>query len=79
MYYWTLLNKSDNELVKKAFEVQKNHFEQVKSDMNLLDLAMTEQDIKEMNKEKFKTLVKKKLKATHFLFKFRENHSKHNI
>ena len=39
---------------------------------------MTEQSIKDMKKETFKTLLKKKLKekATEFLFTYREKHSK---
>ena len=47
-----------------------NWIEQIKSDMNSLDIAMTEQSIKDMKKETFKTLLKKKLKekATDFLF-----------
>ena len=84
MYYWTLINKSDDELVKKVFEIQKEHHVkddwilQVKDDLQSLDIDLSEDDIKVMNKENFKNCVKKKLKekATAFLMKYRDKHSK---
>ena len=84
MYYWTILNKPDTELVKKVFEVQKQHSvqddwtRQVEEDKKTLDIELSEEKIKDMKKEAFKTLVKGKLqeKATEFLFSCSEKHSK---
>ena len=84
MYYWTLLNKSENELVKKVFDIQKEHsvkedwIEQIKDDLNSLDIEMKEEEIKVMKKETFKNIVKKKLKekALDFLLTKKAKHSK---
>ena len=84
MYYWTLLNKSEDELVKKFFDIQKEHsvkddwIEQIQNDLNSLDIDLNEQEIKVMKKEVFKSALKKKLqeKATVFLMNYREKHSK---
>ena len=84
MYYWTLLNKSENELVKKVFDIQKEHsvkddwIEQIKDDLKSLEIELTEQEIKDMGKEPFKNIVKKKLKdkAADFLFSYKAKHSK---
>ena len=84
MYYWTLLNKSDDELVKKFFNVQKEHsvnddwIEQIKDDITSLGINLNEQEVKVMKKTKFKNGLKKKLKenATSFLYKYKEKHTK---
>ena len=67
LYYWTILNKSDNELVKQVFKTQqlspvKNDWcEAVKLDMKFLDIDIMENDIIGMKKSKFKSLIKRKL------------------
>ena len=70
------MNKSNDELVKKFFNVQ-NQFSskndwiiQVKNDIDSLKLEKNENDIKHMKKYKFKKLVKKKLTESenNFLF-----------
>ena len=86
MYYWTLLNKSSNELVKKFFEVQKQFASnndwilQITEDKKALDIDLSEQSIQSMKKHKFKKYIKEKLhaKATQFLFKNKSKHSKSN-
>ena len=84
MYYWTLLNKSPNELVKNVFDVQKEHsvqddwIEQIEQDLNSLEINLNEEEIKVMKKETFKNGLKKKLreKATNFLMNLKAKHSK---
>ena len=84
LYYWTLLNKNDNELVKKVFDIQKQHSvqddftQQILEDKNYLGIELLEQDIKAMKKDLFKKYVKEKLesKANEFLMNLKENHSK---
>ena len=84
MYYWTLLNKSDDELVKKFFDVQKQFSDsddwirQVEDDKKSLGIDLSEDAIRLMKKDKFEKMVKEKLyeKAREFLFKIKEGHSK---
>ena len=86
MYYWTLLNKSNDELVKKVFDTQ-NQFRskddwifQVEEDMKYLNFDLSENAIKSMPKQAFKKILyeKLRLKATEFLYNYRdkENRSK---
>ena len=84
MYLWTLLNKNEEELVKKVFNIQKeypieNDWKiQVDEDLELLGITLSEGSIKAMKKEKFKKLVKEKLeeKAAEYLAGQRDKHSK---
>ena len=84
LYYWTLLNKNDNELVNKVFDIQKQHSvqddftQQILEDKNYLGIERLEQDITAMKKDLFKKYVKEKLesKANEFLMNLKENHSK---
>ena len=86
MYFWTLLNKSNNELVKKVFATQKQFPSKndwiltVKEDLQMLDLDLSEETIMKMKKQTFKKIIKQKLKekSTEFLFnlKLKENRSK---
>ena len=83
IYYWTILNKPNNELVKRVFLVQSEHsskddwYLQIQEDINI---KLTENEIKSMKKEAFKKFVKQKLKikATEFLlnYKAKENRTK---
>ena len=84
MYYWTLLNKPDDELVKKVFEIQKKFknsddwIMQIEKDKDELNIDISEDSIKKMKKGKFKKYLKEKLrkKAVQFLMKKKEGHSK---
>ena len=84
LYYWTLLNKPSEELVKRFFEIQKDFSTtddwilQIEEDKRDLEINISEQSIQIMKKEAFKKLVKQKLneKAFEFLFKTKEGHSK---
>ena len=84
LYYWTILNKSDNELVKQVFKTQqlspvKNDWcEAVKLDMKFLDIDIMENDIIGMKKSKFKSLIKRKIReaGAEFLIDLKNSHSK---
>ena len=86
MYYWTLLNKGNNELVKRFFSTQKEFSSkddwilQVEEDKKSLDINLSDTSMKTMKKQAFKKLIKGKLnkKATEFLIKCKtkENRSK---
>ena len=64
MYYWTLLNKPNHELVKKFFNVQtqftsKNDWIlQIQNDIKILNIEKTDDEIKRMKKHSFKKLIK---------------------
>ena len=84
VYYWTLLNKPEEELVKKLFNTQKKFpvrgdwIEQVESDLHQLGIKLSEPQIKSMKVDKFKKLVKEKLEvqAFNFLEDLKGRHSK---
>ena len=84
MYYWTLLNKDDSELAKKVLFTQqslscKNDWVlQLKTDLNDCRITLSEEEIKCMKKEKFKSIVKKQVKtlAQEYLLGLRSKHSK---
>ena len=79
VYYWTVLNKSEVELVTKVFNVQKKcpvrgaWIKQIK-----LDLQQLEEEIKSMKIYAYKKVIKEKLhnNAFDFLEILKENHSK---
>ena len=84
MYYWTILQKEDNELVRKVFETQrllsnKNDWVlQLKSDLEECNITLPEKEIKSMKKETFKNIVKKQIKmlSMNYLINLRSKHSK---
>ena len=84
MYYWNLLQKDETELVKKVFLTQrslatKNDWvTQLESDLKECEITLSEEEIKSMKKDTFKTLVKKQIKnaAKEYLIKLRNKHSK---
>ena len=84
MYYWTLLNKSDTELAKQVFKIQKKFpvkddwVTQVKLDLDELGIQLAEEKIKEMKYEAFKKMVKTKLEENFFnyLLSLKSNHTK---
>ena len=59
MYYWSLLNKSDNELVKNVFKTQKQFpirddwILEVQENLKFCDIELSEDQIKNMKKNKF--------------------------
>ena len=81
-YYWTILNKSDNELVEQVLKTQqlspvKNDWcEAVKLDMQFLDIDIIENDIIGMKKSKFKSLIKRKIREAglQFLSNLQDSH-----
>jgi len=86
MYFWNILNKPEDELVKKVFLTQmkfpsKNDWIlQIEEDIKSLDINLSHGSIKSMKKLAFKKLLKKKMleKSTEFIFtmKNKENRSK---
>ena len=86
MYYWTILNKDKNELVKKVFNIQSQFptkddwIIQIENDKKYLDINLNEDTIKRMKKKSFKKILKEKLKkkASEYLYNYRdkENRSK---
>ena len=84
MYYWTLLNKSDDELAKQVFNIQ-NKFSvkddwvnQVKLDLNELEIQITEEKIKGMKYEEYKKIIRTKLdeKFLDYLLLLKASHTK---
>jgi hypothetical protein len=84
MYYWTILQKDETEVVKKVLKCQtllpskNNWILQLQNDLEECGIDLSEENIKNMKKEKFKNLVIKKIKslATEYLVKLRGKHSK---
>ena len=67
MYYWSILRKSNEELVKQFFDVQKDFASkndwvlQVENDLKTLNIEKTEKEIQKMTKYSFKKLIKNNL------------------
>ena len=84
MYYWTILHKSDGELVRQVLETQqlspvKNDWcLQVIEDLKLCDIKLSESEIEQRKKSKFKNLVSKQVRelARQYLIKLKKKHSK---
>ena len=63
MYLHNILSKSESELIRKVYEVQKSlrtkndWYELVLEDKNKLGLSLTDNEISTMSKAKFKTIV----------------------
>ena len=60
MYYWCLLNKSDDELAKKFYYIQKEYPSKddwaldIQENLEFCEIDLTEDEIKNMKKEVFK-------------------------
>ena len=75
LFYWSILSKPKDELVKQVLQAQecapvKNDWcITVKEDLHFLGIDLTEKDITNMKKSKFKSIVSKKIReaATNFL------------
>ena len=84
MFFWNILQKSKDELVRKVYDCQKmfptkNDFvEQVHSDLALCDIKFNEKEIGNMKKVHFKNIVNEKLKvvSSQYLIKLKNLHSK---
>ena len=84
MFLWTILEKSDTELVKQVYNAQKlqpvknDWYLQIQQDLKDLNINLSEDDIKSLKRERFKTLVKKSVREQGeiYLSKLRMNHSK---
>ena len=84
MYYWSLLNKADNELAKQVFQIQKQFPRKddwildVYENLEFCEISLSEDEIKRLSKARFKKLVKKqiKIKAEEYLRNLQEDHSK---
>ena len=84
MFYWTLLSKSENELVRKVYDAQKlaplknDWVLQIKDDLESCNINLTEAEISKMKRNKFKCIVKEKVReqARNFLVKLKSTHSK---
>ena len=70
MFYWHLLNKDQEELLYKFLAAQqlstsKNDWiQQVRKDMNEINLELNDEKIKNMSKNMFKNIVKRKKECT---------------
>ena len=84
MYLHSILQKDSQELVKKVYEVQKkcvtpgDFIELVNEDKKLINLGMSEEEIKSTKKQKFKNIIKTKIRNAAYksLKMLKENHSK---
>ena len=72
MYLQTILKRSDRELTKKMYLVQKSDpkkgdfYDLVKKDIEMVKLDLNEEDIETMSKKKLKEIVKTKVKEAAF-------------
>ena len=84
LFYWTILNKQDSELVKQVYNIQK--IQPVKKDWCLtvaedlrnLNIELSEVEITKIKKIKFKSIVKENVRAVarNFLSDLKGKHSK---
>ena len=74
LYLHTILQKNPSEMIPQIYEAQKEKPEPgdfvnlVKNDFELIGLKMSEQEIKQTNKQKFKKTVKNKVSEAAFNF-----------
>ena len=84
MYLWTLLQKSEKELARNVFETQKlfpvknDWVLQIKEDLSICNIELTEVEIGCMKKEKFSKIVKSSIRqlSDDYLLKLIGKHSK---
>lgn len=84
MYYHTILQKTDEELVKcvfltqQKFSVKNDWINTLRDDLNQCGILQSESEIKQMKKGKFKKLVKDKIRqlSNEYLVSLQESHSK---
>ena len=86
MYLHNILKKDTEELVSKVFHAQKDNtsagdfYDLVSEDKKSISLDMSDLQIKSMSKEKFQSIVKKKIRQAAFIYlkNLQEGHSKMN-
>ena len=84
LFYWTILNKPDTELVKQVFRTQQllpvrnDWCLTIEDDLKSLGIDLKEKDIQKMKKGTFKSLVSKRIRieANKFLNNLKDKHSK---
>ena len=84
MYLHNILQKESHEMIRKVYEAQKldtspgDFCEMVSEDKALIDLNMSEIEIESTKKERFKNIVKQKIRKASFqyLSNLKANHSK---
>ena len=84
MFYWSILHKSESELVRKVFHTQKlspvknDWCVQIQSDLEQCGIALTELEISSMTRYRFKSLVRTKVNelARDHLTTLKSKHSK---
>ena len=86
MYLHSILQKNTEELVRRVYDVQKedsspgDFVELIKEDKALLNLSMPDEEIKQLKKSNFKSIIRNKIKLAAYksLNAQKENHSKMN-
>ena len=84
MYLHSILQRSQDEMIRKIYEVQKvdtspgDFTELIAEDKDMLGLNMSDLEIGSMNKQKFKKIVKVKTREAAFLYlkSLKQGHSK---
>ena len=84
LFYWTILHKSDSELVKQALRAQQispvknDWWLKLCDDMKVCDIELSEAEILRMKKSKFKQLVATKVReaSRKYLTELKNKHSK---
>ena len=82
--YWNILQREENELVKKVYNSQKSFsvkndwFLQIKSYLNECEINLSESEISKMRKYSFNKLVNEKINliSAQYLIALKERHSK---
>ena len=83
-YFWDILQKDENELVKKVFNSQKSFSVkndwvlQVQSDLDECDVQLNDCEIATMKRSSFTKLINEKINllSAQYLIGLREKHSK---
>ena len=84
MYYWTILQKNESELVKTVFNAQRDFPEEgcwiseVQGVLKSCEIHYTEEEISKMSQFKFKQIVKEKiqLQVLAYLVTLQNKHTK---
>ena len=84
MYLWHILHRDDSELIKKIYLTQKLKYNRgdwgkiIEEEMRKYQIEMSDEEISMMSREKFKSLVDKKVEsfALRYLTLEAEKHSK---
>ena len=84
LFYWNIVNKPDSELIKQVYLAQKlmpstnDWCQTIQQDLKQLNISYNENEIAQMKKQTFKTLVSRKIRelSNQFLYKLKQKHSK---